>query len=111
MADLPPPIASSAAQTFVQSRQIATERDQRRAEQITAAQRQTKAIDEADVTVDTNDADERVYTDSEGAGSSGRFLENADQPTPQPEDDASNTTDENGIQRSSDGTIHLDLQA
>lgn len=107
MTDMPSPIASSAAQSAYQAREVAQERDARRSQQTQAAAQQVRSIDEAGRTVDTADADDRVFTDAEGQGSQGRSTDNP--PLPQPQESQSEETD--GITRDADGQIHLDLQA
>jgi hypothetical protein len=107
MADMPSPIASSAAQSAYQSREVAQERDARRSQQTQAATQQVRSIDEAGRTVDTADADDRVFTDAEGQGSQGRSTDN-----PVPSAPEENQREESeGITRDADGQIHVDLQA
>lgn len=106
MSEIPSNIASSAAGAPLQSREVAKEREARRAGQVNAAQRQVKSIDEADTIVDTEDPDSQVFADSEGEGSFGRNLpEETGQPAPdEPPPQGGITTDD-------DGQTHLDLQA
>ncbi|MBI4716208.1 MAG: hypothetical protein HY763_00225 [Planctomycetes bacterium] len=104
---MPSAIAASAAQAAAQARETAASRESRRAEDVLAAGRQSRAVDEAGTTVDTADADTQVFTDSEGAGSQGRAFDS--QPdadaAPAPADSAS------GVTRDPNGRLHLDLQA
>jgi len=106
MSEIPSDIASSAAGAPLQSRELARQREARRAGQVNAADRQVKSIDEADTIVDTDDADSQVFADSEGGGSLGRDLaEETGEPAPdQPPPPTGITTDD-------DGKTHLDLQA
>lgn len=107
MSEIPPDLPSSAAQSGVQAREVAKEREARRAGQAAAATRQVRTIDEAGSTVETTDDDVAVFTDAEGSGSAGR--ESEEQTTPEPE-----STDEparGGITRGDDGQLHVDLDA
>ena len=69
MSEIPSDIASSAAGAPLQAREVAKAREARRAGQFNAAERQVKSIDEAETTVDTDDADSQVSSESEGEGS------------------------------------------
>jgi hypothetical protein len=108
MADIPPPIAASAAQVPFQSKAVADAREARRAGQTHAAQRQVKTVDESGTTVETADADSRVFTDAEGSGSQGRELEREVDDAPvEPEGNLPKT----GIITGEDGRLHIDLEA
>ena len=107
MAEIPSDLPASAAQSGVQAREVAKERDARRAGQIEAASRQTKAVDEAGSTVETNDGDVAIFSDAEGAGSSGR--ESEEQAADMQESDAQEKS--GGIVEGDDGIIHIDLEA
>jgi len=107
MAEIPSDIASSAAQASFQSREVGKEREAHRAGQAHAAGRQVRAADEAGATVDTADADARVFTDAEGSGSQGRsFEEEAPDEQNQPASPA-----DAGIRADADGRLHVDLEA
>lgn len=110
MVDMPSPIASSAAQSAYQSREVAKLRDAGAAAEAGAAGRQTAAVDEAGRTVDTADADDRVFTDAEGQGSQGR---SAEQPDAQPESssEAQPASPHGGITTDPDGRLHVDVEA
>lgn len=107
MSEIPPDIASSAAGAPIQAREVMKEREARRAGQAHAADRHVRTVDEADSTVDTDDADTQVFADAEGTGSMGRELEGEAGDTVQPSADNS----ENGIVHDDEGRPHLDLQA
>ncbi len=107
MTEIPPHLPASAAQSSVQAREVAKERDARRAGQADAVNRQVKAVDEAGSTVETTDDDVAVFGDSEGTGSEGRELEDGN--TPAPESPADGT--KNGITRDEHGRFHVDLEA
>lgn len=107
MAEIPPHLPASAAQSSVQAREVAKERDARRAGQADAASRQAKAVDEAGSTVETTDDDVAVFGDSEGAGSEGREPEEGNTPLPESTGDGT----KNGITRDEDGQLHVDLEA
>ena len=107
MAEIPSNLASSAAQSGVQSREIARGREATRANTSAAADRQVKAVDEAGSTVDTEDADNRVFADSEGGGSQGRSFEEGKSAQSEESKDACN----NGITTDDQGRLHLDLEA
>ena len=106
MAEIPSDIASSAAQAGYKGTEVAKVRDARRAGQAQTADRQIKAVDEAGSTVDTEDADTRVFADAEGSGSQGRPF---DEGAAGKEETAE--TDTRGITRDVDGQLHLDLEA
>ena len=107
MAEIPSDIASSAAQSGYQSREVAKERGAARAGQAHTVNRQVRAADEAGSSVDTTDADARVFADTEGQGSLGRQTEA--ETNVEGEDTA--TTETDGIIRDDDGQLHLDLEA
>ncbi|MFQ5414076.1 MAG: hypothetical protein ACE5E6_06415 [Phycisphaerae bacterium] len=106
MAEIPPDIAGSAAQAGFQARDVSKLRDARRAAPAQAAREQAQAADEAAATVDTNDTDNQVFADAEGAGSQGRTHDDQthDQDADTPAADA-------GITRDEDGRLHIDLEA
>ena len=107
MAEIPSDIASSAAQAGFKAREVAHGRNARGAAQANATERQTKSIDEAGNTVDTEDADTQVFADAEGSGGQGRSFEEANLPETE---DVSESAAE-GIVRDDDGRVHLDLEA
>jgi len=107
--DMTSPLAASAAQTALRARDAALERDSRRAGEADATDRPSRAVDEFGRTVHTADADDRVFSDSEGQGSEGRSREEPALPSaPAIEDDDSETS---GITRDADGRLHLDVEA
>ncbi|UCE60317.1 MAG: hypothetical protein JSU63_00935 [Phycisphaerales bacterium] len=106
MADGPTDIASSAAQSGIQAREIANARNATRANTANAVNRQIQAADEAESTVDTEDADTQIHTDAEGTGSQGRAYEEGG--TGQEEAEAQA---EDGVTLDEDGRMHLDLEA
>ena len=107
MAEIPSHIPASAAQSGVQSQEVAKGRDAQRANTANAANRQTQAIEEAGSTVDTEDADNRVFTDAEGSGSEGRPFDEEATAEQQPKGQEA----DGGITRDENGRIHLDLEA
>ncbi len=108
MAEIPSDIGSSAAQASFQAKEVAKEREARRAGGADAVNRVVKAVDEQDTTVDTEDADTAIFADAEGAGSQGRpFEEQAEGES----DGASAGGPENGLHTDEDGQLHLDLEA
>jgi len=107
MADMPLPIVSSAAQAGYQAREVASEREARATDSSNAANRQNRAVNDAGVTVDTADADARVFNDAEGTGSQGRDTdENHSR-----EDEQAQEPMPDGVIFSADGSVHIDLQA
>ena len=72
-----------------------------------AANRQVRTVDEAGNTVETTDADARVFTDAEGQGGQGRQLEERAEPTP----DEPAANEPKGFTTDRDGQMHLDLEA
>lgn len=108
MADIPP-IHASAAQAGFQAREAGKVRDARRNDQTQAASQQIKSVTDATGMVDTMDADNQVFVDSEGAGSQGRAFDESDlegesAPTEPPAGPPGITKDEGG-------TLHIDLNA
>jgi len=106
VAEIPSDIAAAAAGAPFQARETVKEREVRRAGQAHAANRQVRTVDEAGNTVETTDADARVFTDAEGQGGQGRQLDEEahgekDQPPPA----------RSGITTDKDGGVHLDLEA
>ena len=107
MAEIPSDISTSAAGAPFQARETVKEREVRRAGQAHAVNRQIRTVDEAGTTVETTDADARIFTDAEGQGSQGRQLDDGSQPpSEQPTAD-----DRKGITTDKDGQPHLDLEA
>ncbi len=107
MAEIPSDIPSSAAQAGFQAREVAKDRDARRAGQANAVERQVKAAGEADTTVETADNDTQICADAEGTGSQGR---NFQEESPEQEDAPDKTAD-GGITKDAEGRLHLDLEA
>ena len=107
MADSPSPSASSVAGAPLQAKDAAEAREARRAGQHNAARTQVKTVDDAGATVETTDADSRVFTNAEGTGSQGRQLGDEQEPAEQ----ESSVAEPKGIIKGKDGKIHLDLQA
>lgn len=107
MAEIPPDLPSSAAQSGVQAREVAKEREAQRVGQAETAKRQINAADEVGSTVETTDDDVAVFTDAEGTGSQGR----ESQEPAQDEELPTRQTEDKGIVRGEDGHLHLDLEA
>lgn len=108
MADIPP-IHASAVQAGFQARESGQARDARRNEQAQAANQQIKSVTDATGIVDTMDADNQVFADSEGAGSQGRSFEDPPTDDDQPGDDAGGKHE--GLTKDESGTLHIDLEA
>ena len=106
MSEIPSDVAASAAQAGFQGREVAKEREARRAGQADAVQRQVKTVDEAGNTVETTDQDAAVFTDAEGGGSEGREHEEAGPETGEAKKPPTN----NGITRDDDGQLHVDIE-
>jgi len=107
MADSPSPIASSAAGAPLQARDVIEAGEARRAGQHNAVRRQGQTVTEAEATVETTDADARVFSDSEGTGSQGREFGDQDSPPNEPTEKKNPP----GISTDEDGQLHLDLEA
>jgi len=103
MTEIPPDLPSSAAQSGVQAREIAKDREARRVGQAAAANRQLRSVDEAGSTVETGDEDVAVFTDAEGTGSEGRPFEEENPPEEE--------VGRKGIERGDDGRFHIDIEA
>jgi|GEM_PF-514467 len=110
MAEMPSNIAGSAAQAGYQAHDVAKGRDTDRAGQASAVNRQVKATDETDTTVETTDSDTAVFADSEGAGSQGRASEEPSS-NEEPNEDAADAPTPEGLTQDDDGRLHLDLEA
>ena len=108
MAEIPSNIAASAAQAGSQAREIAKGRDADRAGRAAAVREHAKAVDESGSTVETEDSDSAVFSDTEGAGSQGRAPEDSPQ---EPEPDTEEEPIPEGMVRGEDGELHLDMQA
>lgn len=108
MAEIPAALPAAAAQAVHRARETSREEEAHRAAEAHTADRNVKAIDEASAVVDTDDADNRVFADSEGLGSQGREKEDDSKNDEKSEDDADPST---GLHHRPDGTIHIDLQA
>jgi hypothetical protein len=107
MVDIPPPVASSAAGAPLQARDAAEIVEARRAGQQHAIRRQAQSMSDAGATVETTDADARVFSDTEGTGSQGRELGDQDTGGDAP----ARQKDSKGITIDADGQMHLDLEA
>jgi len=103
---MPSHIASSAAPASYQAKEVAKERESRRAGQTNASNRQVKSVDEQGGTVDTEDADTAIFADAEGTGSQGRTFEE-----PGAEERQEPKIPDNGIRKDEDGQLHLDIEA
>jgi hypothetical protein len=103
---IPNDIAASAAQAGLQAREVAAQREARRAAQANAVARQVKSVTDAGNTVETSDSDDQVFIDAEGQGSQGRATEEDEESTDQAADAPVPTTPQDA-----DGTIHLDIEA
>lgn len=107
MTQIPSNLAISGAAAPQTARDMSKERETQRAAEASTASRQARSLDQAIDTVETGDADSRVFTDAEGAGSQGRAFEGA--PPEQPDPDAATAPD--GVTRDDDGTLHVDIEA
>ena len=107
MSEIPSDIASSAAGTGYQAQQAGGARAANRAAQTGAVDRQVKALNDQDVTVETTDGDAQVFADSEGGGSQGRSLEEDGDAS----DDDSTEASKGGVTEDDDGQLHVDLEA
>ncbi|MFQ5463624.1 MAG: hypothetical protein ACE5E5_13490 [Phycisphaerae bacterium] len=105
MAEIPSHLASSAAGSPLQARELAKEREARRSGAADTAQQQIKKVGETDSTVEADDADTAVFSDAEGAGSQGRTEEEVEA-SPEPPDEP-----EGGVVTDDDGHLHLDIEA
>ncbi|MEK6797713.1 MAG: hypothetical protein AABZ12_01975 [Planctomycetota bacterium] len=107
MTQIPSHIAVSAAGAPIQSRETARQHEAQRTGDAQAAATQVRALDEADVTVETADGDTRVFGDADGGGSQGRTLgePSSDEPPAESGPIAS------GITQDLDGRLHVDLEA
>ena len=107
MAEIPSDIVSSVAGAPFQARETVKEREVRRAGQAHAAHRQVRTVDEAGSTVETTDADARVFTDAEGQGGQGRQFDEDSKP----KSDKQTIDRRKGIAADDAGQLHLDLEA
>ncbi|NLX13234.1 MAG: hypothetical protein GXY44_06205 [Phycisphaerales bacterium] len=102
---LPPNLVGSILQSHLTQRKTSITQDSARDEQVNAAQRQSKAIDERDTTVETSDEDTRISPDSQGSGGQGRAFTS-------PEDTAEPFLEEQAVQADDDADEiqHIDIQ-
>jgi hypothetical protein len=108
MTEIPPELPASAAQSMIQSKELAKERQAGQAGQAAASNRQLKSVDEAGSTVETGDEDVAVFTDAEGSGSQGRTVEEEAPETGREGDDGPRRQ---GVTRGDDGRLHVDIEA
>lgn len=102
---LPPNLVGSILQSHLTQRKTSVTQDSARDEQVNAAQRQSKAIDERDTTVETSDEDTRISPDSQGSGGQGReFTSPEDAAEPVLEDDTDRENED------ADGIRHIDIE-
>lgn len=103
------PIAASFAGAPLQARDTIEAGEARRAGQHNAIRQQAQTVTDACATVETTDADARVFGDTEGTGSQGRELgdEENEQNNPPPNQHQNPP----GISTGKDGQLHLDLEA
>jgi len=106
VAEIPSDISTSAAQAGFKAQDVGKTNDAERAGQVNAAKRQSRIVDEVEVTVETTDDNTKVFTDAEGSGSQGRSEEE-----PSSEDSATPEAQQRGIITDEDGTQHVDLEA
>ncbi len=102
---LPPNLVGSILQSHLTQRQTSVTQDSARAEQVNAAQRQSKAIDEADTTVETTDEDTRISPDSQGGGGQGRAFS-----SPENEAELLREDDSSRENEDADELRHIDIQ-
>ncbi|MHC5109883.1 MAG: hypothetical protein ACYTHJ_08400 [Planctomycetota bacterium] len=109
MSEIPSHIASSAAQSGYQAKEVSKEREAGKAGAQNINEKRVRAADEAGNTVDADDADTAVFTDSEGQGSQGRAFDSA---TDESTDDQEEQAPADGDQDSDDGDSesHLDIE-
>jgi hypothetical protein len=106
MAEAHSNISTSVAGAPFQAREAAEATESRRAVQHHAIRQQVRAATDAGDTVETTDADTRVFSDTEGTGSQGRQLEEDEQDPPH-----ERKPNPSGIIKDKDGQLHLDLHA
>ncbi len=107
MSEIPSEIASSAAQAGFRAREVAKERDARRAGGADAALGRAKSVDEAGSTVETENEDTAVFTESEGAGGQGRAHEEGESEDAAQEEQSL----DDDVTVDDEGRPHLDLEA
>ncbi len=108
MADIPPPVAASSLQAGYHQADVSKARDASRAEQTQAGRKTAMAIDDAGAIIETGDNDTQVFEDAQGTGGQGREDQEQEDNHQHPQDDQATTQ---GIHKSDDGQLHVDLQA
>lgn len=108
MAEIPSALPAAAAQAVHRAREISRDDDANRAGEAQIADRTVKSIDESSTIVDTDDADSRVFADSEGLGSQGRQDQEEEDEADDSESDGPKAS---GVTKRPDGTFQIDLQA
>ena len=103
---IPTDLAASVAQAGLQAREVAAQREARRAAQANAVARQVKSVTDAETTVETSDSDDQVFIDAEGQGSQGRANEEDEEASDPPTDSPTNAA-----AGDPGGPMHLDIEA
>jgi hypothetical protein len=94
----------SVLQSHLTQRKVSGVRDNERAQEASASQRQNQAADEKDNTIDTSDEDTQVSPDGHGTGGQGRAFSSGEEAPPHdPADQADDHHDDGGMQ-------HIDIQ-
>ena len=107
MSAIPPSSLGSLAQAGVQAGQVQGERDAEDNRQVDTARNARVAADQRTTSVSDTGEDAGVEDGTSGVGGQGRAFgdgEAEEQPDQTP-------SDEDGIRRDDDGSIHLDVQA
>ena len=106
MTHIPSNLAISGAAVPQVARDVSKEREAQHAGEASAVARQARSLDQSIDTVETGDADSRVFTDAEGTGSQGRAFDNTSDEKKEPETGSGSE----GITRDDDGTLHVDIE-
>ena len=104
MAEMPSDIVSSTAPASYHAKEVAKEREARRAANAHTADRGARSVDDRGSTIDTEDGDTAIFTDAEGTGSQGRPFEEPEEGTKEEAQPPA------GVTRDNDGQVHLDLE-
>lgn len=100
---VPPNMIGSVLQSHLTQRQVSGVRDNERAQEASAGQRQNQAADEKDNTINTSDEDTQISADGHGTGGQGRAFSSGEEA---PQDELSEHTDDHD-----DGQMqHIDIQ-
>ncbi len=103
MSGVPPNAIGSVLQSHLTRRTVSNVRDNEKNQEASATNRQNRAIDEKDTSIDTGDDNTRISSDAQGSGGQGRAFSSSEE-----ENTEQNLPDD---QQDQDGLQHIDIEA